>query len=99
MNLHPAFQPREYCDVTIEMTDDGARISIADCPALREREPLGWFPLLQEGGAAPALEAIVQGVDPRARLRPAADNPVAWNIDIGESAAPAPMRLLRCCSV
>jgi len=91
LRLHPAFVP-EYARVGIERTGDArARLWIEDCDALREGDAYSWVALL---GAAPhpALDAMVQAVNPRARCVPAtptARERFAWEILIDPAAAPA----------
>ncbi len=92
LDLHPALQPREYIDVDISHDAAGAlRIALHDCPAAHEEQPLGWFPLVQDGGEAPALEALVQGVDRRARLVPVAGETAAWEVQLAAAPADEPL--------
>ena len=91
LGIHPAFKPSEYFSVDVSRTGAAsARITVGDCPAAHEELPLGWFPLLQ-AGEAPGLAALVQGVDPRARLVPADDGSRAWEIQIGEQSTEEPL--------
>lgn len=89
LRVHPAFQPREYQGVRVTREGDGVRITLDDCPAMREQQPLGWYPLLQAGRTA-GLEALVQGVDPRARLVRAGARG-SWDICIGDQPAEEPL--------
>lgn len=92
LRVHPALQPREYCSVEISPTGrDSIRITLHDCPATREEEPRGWMPLLQDGGTAAPLEALIQGVDPRARLVPVEDDDVAWDVHLSDEPAEEPL--------
>lgn len=84
LRVHPAFQPGEYHGVQIAEGSDGVRITLVDCPAATEQQALGWYPLLA-GGRTAGLEALVQGVDSRARLVPAGDG--AWDVRLGEQPA------------
>ena len=92
LQLHPHFQPRSYVDTRVELTaSDSIRLEIRDCPALREETELSWF--RQLGPAPhPGLEAMVQHVNRRARVRPAdpGDAKLAWEIVIDPDAEPAP---------
>jgi len=91
VQLHPHFQPRTYVDLRVAVTGPRtARLEIGDCPALREETELFWFKQL---GAAPhpAIEALVQHVNPRARVRAAdpGNARLAWGIEIDPEAEPA----------
>jgi hypothetical protein len=85
LDLHPAFRPRAYVDLHLEAIDSGVRVAIGDCPALHENEGLSWIPLLRDDPRP--LEALVQAVDPRARVLPAGD--LAWDIVTDPDAEPA----------
>lgn len=91
LQLHPHFQPRSYVDARVELTPSGtARLEIRDCPALQEDTDLTWYAQLGPE-SHPALEAMAQHVNPRARVK-AVDPGVAklaWEFEIDESAAPA----------
>ncbi len=90
--LHPSFQPRTYVDLRVALTEAGrVRLELHDCPALHEETTLTWFAQL---GATPhpALVAIAQAVNPRARVH-AADAGAAqyaWEIGVDPSCEPAP---------
>ncbi len=91
--MHPCFYPRTYVDFAVEITGmHSARISIGDCPALREGDVHSWFaPLAAE--PHPALDAIAGAVNPRARCRPVADPgdaALAWEVVIDPTAEPQP---------
>jgi len=91
LQLHPHFQPRTYVDLRVAVTGARtARIEIGDCPALREETQLTWFRQL---GAEPhpAFEALVQRVNPRARVRTAdpGGTRLAWEIEIDPVVEPA----------
>jgi len=89
--VHPAFQPRTYVDLRLAVTGPAsARLTIGDCPALRERDPYSWFATL-DVAPHPALDAIARVGNPRARCLPvAASQGLAWDLVIDPDAAPAP---------
>lgn len=101
--LHPAFQPRTYVDLRVEVIGPStARLQIGDCPALREGDPYSWFAHL-DAEPHPALQAIAGAVNPRARclaaapatetLRPALparSAAHAWQVTIDAGAEPLP---------
>ncbi len=89
--VHPALQPREYFGVDVTAKGDVLRITLNDCPAAREDQPLGWYPLLQQGVDAPGLEALVQGVDARARLTPVSGEAAAWDVQLEEAPVEEPL--------
>lgn len=89
--VHPALQPREYFGVDVTAKGGVLRITLNDCPAAREDQPLGWYPLLQQGVDAPGLEALVQGVDARARLTPASGEAAAWDVKLAEAPIEEPL--------
>jgi hypothetical protein len=94
LQLHPNFQPRSYVDLHVEVTGERtARLSIGDCPALREESDYFWFKQLGPE-PHPAIEALVQHVNPRARVRPtdAGSAAFAWEIEIVPSAEPVEER-------
>ncbi len=87
IQLHPHFQPRTYVDLRVSITESGsARIEIVDCPALQEQTELTWFHRL-DAGPPPALCALVQQVNPQARLRSAdaGEAKLAWEVEIDPS--------------
>ena len=89
--LHPGFQPRRYVDFRIEVTGDrSARITVGDCPALREATPHGWFAQLAQE-PHPAIVALARQVNPRAVVRAAEAEGTrfAWNVEIDPRAEPA----------
>jgi hypothetical protein len=91
--LLPHFQPRSYVDLRIEQTGEAsARLSIRDCPALQEGDAYSW--LADLGPAShPALDAICQAVEPRARCQPVAepgDARLAWDVVVDPNAEPQP---------
>ncbi|HSC76301.1 MAG TPA: hypothetical protein VLB90_08710 [Pseudomonadales bacterium] len=99
--IHPAFQPCEYHAIAIEKTGaNSASFQLLDCAALHEKEELslGWFAALQRGQTA-GLEAIMKGVDPRARLVARDADILAWDIVIDdvltESADPLAVQIAK----
>jgi len=91
LQLHPHFQPRSYVDLRVEVTGPRtARLSIGDCPALQEETDHFWFKQLGPE-PHPAIEAMVQHVNPRARVRAtdAGGAALAWEIEIDPNAEPA----------
>jgi hypothetical protein len=91
LQLHPNFHPRTYVDFRVEVTGERTlRIQIGDCPALQEETDLSWFKQLGEE-PHPALVAMVQHVNPRARMRAADPGTAqfAWEVEIDPSATPA----------
>jgi hypothetical protein len=90
LQLHPAFVPG-YTRVSFALDGDHGLIRIDDCDALREGDPYSWFALLDQD-PNPALDMMVQAVNPRARCRavPPPDGARhAWQLTIDPSAEPA----------
>jgi hypothetical protein len=91
LQLHPHFQPRSYVDLRVEVTGPRtARLAIGDCPALQEETSHFWFKQLGPE-PHPAIVALVQHVNPRARVRaldPGSAS-LAWEIEIDPEAEPA----------
>lgn len=90
LRLHPAFAPQEYFNVEVRNDASGACLVMHESPATRETRPLGWYPLYSEDDPS-ALEAVVQGVNPRARLRPTGDPSARWEIVLADTAAEEPL--------
>jgi hypothetical protein len=96
LQVHPVFHPRAYVTPVIELLDErNVRFALIDTPAFHERDGLSW--LASMGDAPhPALDAIVQAVNPRAAGTPTglrAGERVAWMVTIdpaAEAARPAP---------
>jgi hypothetical protein len=87
LELHPAFQPGEYFALEMDKASPGtARIAFPDCPAAREPQPRGWYPLIAARASA-GLSSLVQGVDPRASLTLLPGEYPAWEISLGEEPA------------
>jgi len=93
LRLHPAFLT-PYLRIDVQATAaDRARIAIGDCDALHEGDAYSWYALL-DAAPHPALDAMVQAVDSRARCvsaTPSGDERLAWEIVVDPAAAPAPM--------
>lgn len=90
--VHPAFQPCEYHAIAIEKTgSNSASFKLLDCPALQEKAALslGWFAALQRGQTA-GLEAILKGVEPRARLIARDTDKLVWDIVVDEVLVESP---------
>ena len=91
LQLHPAFVPGyTRCALSLE-GDARGLIRLEECDALREGDAYGWFALL-EAEPHPALDTMVQAVNPRARCRrvPApAGARYAWEVTVDPSAEPA----------
>jgi len=86
LGVHPALRPRAYWSVEFErLSDHRARLRILDCPARRETMPCGWQALLARGTYG-GLEALVRGVDKRARLAASDDEPWTWDIHLDDDA-------------
>lgn len=86
LEVHPAFQPREYWSLEVNRLDDRrATLTMSDCPALQEEHAHGWQALLQRGLDG-GLEALVKGVDERASVLRSDDAPLTWEISIADKA-------------
>jgi hypothetical protein len=94
LQFHPAFMPG-YLDLRLERTgEDRGRLSIGPCDALAEGDAYSWFALF-DAEPHPALDAMVQAVNPRARCirtRPCDDARFAWDLVIDAAAEPAAPR-------
>ncbi len=91
LQLHPGFLPG-YMRLGFELrAPDRGRFWVEDCDALAEGDPYGWLGLL--GPASnPGLDAMVRGVNPRARCEPASPPGgarLAWDVVVERDAAPA----------
>ncbi len=64
IELHPAFHPRSYVDVAVDLDegDDTLRLELRPCAALDEPDQHNWLTLLV-AGADDAISTMVQGVD------------------------------------
>lgn len=91
VELHPAFQPRGYLDVSVVRDADGGvgdvpLVTLGDCPALHETVAESWGAALA-AGRCDALDAIVREVNPRARCVevPAPEGRLrAWELVLGD---------------
>lgn len=81
LELHPAFRPDGY----VRRTVDGTRLTLEDCPALAEVDGWSW-PALLLADVRP-LEAVVQAVDARARVRTVSAG--TWEVDVDAASPPA----------
>jgi hypothetical protein len=92
LQVHPAFVPG-YARFAFARLDAGrGLIRLDDCDALREGDGFSWFTLL-DAEPHPALDAMVQAVNPRARcvaVPPPAGARHAWEVAIDAAAEPAP---------
>jgi hypothetical protein len=91
--VHPCFHPRSYIDFRVELLGpERVRIALHDCPALDEGDVYSWFAGLARA-PHPALDAIAQRVNPRARCLPV-DAPTgaryAWDVVVDPDNEPAP---------
>lgn len=86
LQLHPAFLPEAYVARRVTLELDRVQFIVEPCPALDEGDDRSWIALL-ENEAEAGLEAIVQAVDPRARLRRVGER--AWEIVVDADADPA----------
>ncbi len=85
LDIHPAFQPSEYFNIEVQQLDDKrALFSLRDCPASHEEISHGWYACL-ERGKADGLDALVKGIDPRARIVRKDSIRPSWEIIIDES--------------
>ncbi|MDG1943814.1 MAG: hypothetical protein P8J17_06085 [Halioglobus sp.] len=84
LQVHPAFQPTEYWRFAITKLDDHrACFELLHCPACEEAMPYGWPALLMRGMSG-GLDALVKGVDRRARVEHSAAGGRAWDIIIDD---------------
>jgi len=94
LQFHPAFLPG-YVDLRLERTgDDRGRLAIAPCDALAEGDAYSWFALL-DADPHPALDAMVQAVNPRARCvraTPQDGARFAWDVVVDRAADAAAPR-------
>jgi hypothetical protein len=92
LQFHPTFVPG-YANVGFEVcTPDRGRFWMTDCEALDEGDAYSWYALLDEV-PQPALDAMVQAVNPRARcvaVTPSGSARYAWDVIVDQTAAPAP---------
>jgi hypothetical protein len=85
--IHPAFHPRPYVDLRVEVNRaDSLRLTIGKCPALEEGDLYSWFAHL-DADPHPALAAIVRAVNPRARCRSEGGRQ-SWSVEIDPNEEP-----------
>jgi hypothetical protein len=89
LELHPAFLPRTYVDWEID-TSAGLVVRLRDCDALREDVASSWLGLLSTDSSP--LDAIVQAVNPCARVVQVetSERGSAWEVVVGATPAPVP---------
>jgi hypothetical protein len=91
LQFHPAFLPG-YLAVELERVDAArGRLAIAECDALHEADACSWFALF-DVTPHPALDAMVQAVNPGARcvpIEPPAGTRFAWDLVVEPVAEPA----------
>ena len=90
LRLHPALMPG-YAGLDAAVAGDRGRLWLEECEALREGDGYAWSALLTDA-VHPALDAMVQAVNRRARCIPATPTGaerLAWEIVIDTGAAPA----------
>src|SRR5262249_2320603 len=90
LRLHPAFLPG-YSGIPVNLGGERLRMGLGDCEALREGDRYTWSALLDRA-THPALDAMVQAVNPQARCLPATPagaERLAWDVVIDGAAAPA----------
>jgi hypothetical protein len=80
--LHPALQPAEYFNATVQRLDESrALLMFGESAALRESLPCSWFQLLRHGRVE-GLNGLVQGVNACARVEAVAGGPMAFEITL-----------------
>jgi hypothetical protein len=94
LQLHPAFLPG-YQRFDLERVGPArGRLTIGECEALAEGDALSWYALF-DVTPHPALDAMVQAENPRARCVPATPPSgarYAWDVVIDAAAEPATPR-------
>jgi hypothetical protein len=84
-----------YLDLRLERTgDDRGRLSIGTCDALAEGDAYSWFALF-DADPHPALDAMVQAVNPRSRCirtTPSDGARYAWDVVVDRAAEAATPR-------
>jgi hypothetical protein len=87
LEVHPAFRPRSYVDLRVEVGEDRVAVALGDCEALGEDVAPSWPQLLSTGGPGP-LAAMAQAVDRRARVAEVGER--SWEVVVDPAATPAP---------
>jgi hypothetical protein len=90
LRLHPLLRPGGYVAAAITRDGEDVVLTLADAPALRERDGWSWPALLASDPPAGAavIDALVQGVDPRARTELV--GPLTWSVAVDPAATAAP---------
>jgi hypothetical protein len=92
LRVHPAFVPGYAALGAALASDARGRLWLEDGDAFHEGDPYGWHTLLG-GEPHPALDAMVQAVNPGARcvpVAPAGRERLAWDIVVDARAAASP---------
>ena len=92
LRVHPAFVPGYATVGVIPVADDRVRLWVEDGDAFHEADAFGWHPLLGDS-PHPALDAMVQAVNPGARCVPVplvGRERLAWDIVIDARTAASP---------
>jgi hypothetical protein len=95
LELHPAFRPREYIDIQIELavrSDPVLSVTLRDCAALHEPGFDNWISRLADGHDG-GLAAASWGVTPFARVertRPRDGAVAEWTVWLGDEPTPEP---------
>ena len=90
LRLHPMFRPVAYIATEIDLAGDRVRVGLQDSLVFSEADEHSWpHALTTDPGI---LEAIAQGIDPRARCQPAnatSGEVAAWELTVDAAAEPA----------
>jgi len=86
LEVHPAFRPRSYVDLRVDVAGDRVAVAVGDCEALHEELAPSWPQLLVHGGPQP-LAAIAQAVDPTASVEVRGER--SWEVVLDPAAPPA----------
>lgn len=89
--VHPSFQPTDYIDTRVDLVDDTTvRLGFGDSAIFAEQDGLTWFAGIEEPSDR-AVDALVRGVNPRARaerVEPTGDERLAFAITVDAAAEP-----------
>lgn len=92
LNLHPAFLPKSYVNLTVTPEEDADQliVQIGDSAALAETVSRPWPSLI--GDDPSALDAILWGINPTARseITRAPGPGTTWTVTLGHDPAPEP---------
>ena len=86
LEVHPAFRPRAYVGLRVDVAEDRLAVSLPDCEALHEEVAPSWPQLLAAGGPAP-LAAVAQAVDRTARVEATGER--SWSVVLDPSGVAA----------